>query len=134
MYGKRLKYLLGLVVMTLGLAGCGAMQNHNTDYSGPKDALFEDALMHQRWIQDEYAEYQSRRGYKAFAIAVDHPPLIIATGFADDKVSKQVGWSNKRTGDRRKIEPCNSVSLTAMTQTPAARCWIVNNAISGCAG
>ena len=74
------------------LQACALMHQHSLDYSGPEDPLFEDAIMHQRWIQDEYAEYQTRRGYKAFAIAVEHPPLIIATGFADDKVSKQAAF------------------------------------------
>jgi hypothetical protein len=68
------------------------MNYQSTDYSGPLDPLFEQALTNQQWIKDEYAEYQSRRGYKAFAIAVDTPDLIIATGFADDKVSKQAAY------------------------------------------
>ena len=126
MYAKRLKQLLGFAAITIGLVGCGAMQNHNTDYTGPEDPLFEDALMHQRWIQDEYAEYQSRRGYKAFAIAVDYPPLIIATGFADDKVSKQTAFDealrmcrhfSQGDGQCRVVDEQVSDGYTGLTQT-----------------
>jgi hypothetical protein len=78
-----------VAALVVFVQACAPMHYHNTDYSGPEEATFTQALAEQQWIKDEYAEYQLRRGYKAFAIAVDYSELIIATGFADDKVSKQ---------------------------------------------
>lgn len=88
---KSLK-MVALALVVVGLQACMSGNYHTTDYSGPEDATFTGALATQQWIKDEYKEYQSRRGYKAFAIAVDYPELIIATGFADDKVGKQAAY------------------------------------------
>jgi hypothetical protein len=90
---KKLLKMVALVLVTVGLQACMSGNYHTSDYSGPEDATFTDALATKQWIKDEYKEYQSRRGYKAFAIAVGFPELIIATGFADDKVSKQAAYN-----------------------------------------
>ena len=90
---KKLLKMVALVLVTVGLQACMSGNYHTSDYSGPEDATFTDALATKQWIKDEYKEYQSRRGYKAFAIAVGSPELIIATGFADDKVSKQAAYN-----------------------------------------
>ena len=122
---NNLKRFLGLIIMSIGLIGCGSLHHKNTTYTGPEDPLFENALAHQRWIQDEYAEYQTRRGYKAFAIAVDYPPLIIATGFADDKVSKQAAHDealrmcrhfSQGDGECRVVDEQLSNGYTGLTQ------------------
>jgi hypothetical protein len=89
---KKLLKMVALVLVTVGLQACMSGNYHTSDYSGPEDATFTDALATNQWIKDEYKEYQSRRGYKAFAIAVGYPEFIIATGFADDKVSKQAAY------------------------------------------
>tara|TARA_B100000767_G_C19697849_1_gene507019 strand:+ start:228 stop:827 length:600 start_codon:yes stop_codon:yes gene_type:complete len=83
---------LALVLAVVALQACSQMHSQKMDYSGPEDAMLTDALANQQWIKDEYKEYQSRRGYKAFAIAVDYAEMIIATGFADDKVTKQADF------------------------------------------
>jgi len=89
-----LKYLKGMVFVLFisMLQACSQMSPQGVVYSGPENAKLTHALEEQMWIRDEYSKYQSRRGYKAFAIAVDYSGLIFATGFGDDKVSKQAAF------------------------------------------
>jgi len=89
-----MRYLKGIVLaLFVGLLqACSQMSPQNMAYSGPENPTLTQALADQDWIRDEYAIYQYRKGYKAFAIAVDATGIIFATGFADDKVSKQVAY------------------------------------------
>jgi hypothetical protein len=44
------------------------MNYQSTDYSGPLDPLFEQALTNQQWIKDEYANIN-------LGVATKHLPL-----------------------------------------------------------
>ena len=86
------KGIITVVLMSL-LQACSSLLPLDVSYSGPKNPALTEALVSQGWIRDEYATYQKREGYKAFAISTDAKGTIFATGFADDKVSKQVAFN-----------------------------------------
>ena len=92
---KKMNYLKGIItVVLIGLLqACSSLSPLDVSYSGPKNLALTEALVSQGWIRDEYAIYQKREGYKAFAISTDAGGTIFATGFADDKVSKQVAFN-----------------------------------------
>jgi len=122
-----MRYLKGMVLFLFVavLQACSPMYPQNMEYSGPEDVMLTEALAKQQWVKDEYAEYQSRRGYKAFAIAVDYSGLIFATGFADDKVSKQAAFDealrmcrhfSQGDGECRVVDEQASNGFTGLTK------------------
>jgi len=58
----------------------------NKSYSEAPNQAFSEALETEQWVIDEYAEYKSRRGHKAFAIAI-FDNTVMATGFSDDNIT-----------------------------------------------
>ena len=81
------KAVISLLLFT-GLTACmDIMPNYNDQsYSEAKNTAFDAAMEHERWVRDEFATYKSRRGFKAFAIAVQND-YVLATGFGDDKTT-----------------------------------------------
>ncbi|MDP6190259.1 MAG: hypothetical protein QF872_05565 [Gammaproteobacteria bacterium] len=76
------------------LTGCASIMPDYNDqsYSEAPNQPFAQALKDEQWVRDEYAEYRSRRGHKAFAVAISHQ-TVIATGFGDDKITMQ--WAEQ---------------------------------------
>ncbi|MCO4838307.1 MAG: hypothetical protein KC426_09500 [Oceanospirillaceae bacterium] len=89
-----MNYLKGIItIMLFGLMqACSSLSPLDVSYSGLKNQAFTEALAEQDWIRDEYATYQKRKGYKAFAISTDAGGTIFATGFADDKITVQAAY------------------------------------------
>ena len=91
------KYQLGglAIIVCFGmLTGCASIMPDYNDqsYSEAPNQPFAQALKDEQWVRDEYAEYRSRRGHKAFAVAISHQ-TVIATGFGDDKITMQ--WAEQ---------------------------------------
>jgi hypothetical protein len=61
------KIIITLALLLL-LQSCAQMNYQSTDYSGPLDPLFEQALTNQQWIKDEYANIN-------LGVATKHLPL-----------------------------------------------------------
>ena len=83
-----LKGMLGLLIVGL-LVGCNSLHRNDVSYSETENPIFTQALAEEDWVQDEYSEYKSRRGYKAFAISILNGH-VYATGFGDDKVTMEL--------------------------------------------
>lgn len=79
--------ILSILLASL-LIGCMPFSKPDLSYSEEKNSVFEQALENEQWVQDEFAEYKSRRGHKAFAIAVINNQ-VYATGFGDDKITME---------------------------------------------
>jgi len=79
--------VLVAAVLVAMLSGCMGLSNYqDQSYSEANNPIFEHGMEDQQWIRDEFATYKSRRGHKAFAIAVVNGH-VYATGFGDDKVT-----------------------------------------------
>jgi len=91
---KMLSKAVVSLVLFAGLTACmDIISNYNDQsYSEAKNPAFDLAMEHERWVRDEFATYKSRRGFKAFAIAVQND-YVLATGFGDDKVTME--WAER---------------------------------------
>tara|TARA_B100000780_G_C21034373_1_gene414833 strand:+ start:191 stop:577 length:387 start_codon:yes stop_codon:yes gene_type:complete len=120
-----------LKLLTVGMAvavlqACASTHYSDTSNPHPEQVTFIKALASHQWIKDEYAQHQSRLGYKEFAIAVKFPKIVTATGFADDKVSKLAAYHevlrmcrhfSQGVGQCRVVHEQVSSSFTGLTQT-----------------
>lgn len=51
---------------------------------------FSNALEHEEWLANEYREYLSTKGNKAFAVYWNDVGLPLASGYGDDKLSMAI--------------------------------------------
>ena len=86
---NKLQFAKLAIMVCLGmLVGCSSIMPNYKDqsYSEAPNKAFAQALEREQWVIDEYAEYKSRRGHKAFAVAI-FSNTVMATGFGDDKIT-----------------------------------------------